>query len=165
MFTMMLEEGQEHKGNDMHPADELQAVREEIRGLRRREDALKRYFIKGPGRLDRRGTRWEVHLEEQHARVIDPVALPRQVLGDGRFWMDRVTQRVCLRAVGPPHAALASEPSPAASALSAITSNADWPTTQLPQMGGPKRHAKAREALAQRRTAGNAGIDGNDILA
>lgn len=102
----------------MHPADELHVLRQEMGRLKRRETALRRYFLEGSNVSERRGERWEVTLETQRSVVLDTTKLPAGIIDDPHYWMTRLTHRVCLReiAMTPPSATAAWRPSPAAAA-------------------------------------------------
>ena len=66
----------------MHPADELQAVREEIRRLRAREQDLRETLIDGE---DRVGQRWHALVTSRVVDRIDADALPLSIRADPRY--------------------------------------------------------------------------------
>jgi hypothetical protein len=77
----------------MHPADELQEVRTEIRALRAREAALRTRLIEAP-EVARAGRHWEAAVAERVSRKIDAARLPLTVRADPRSWLTR--RSVCV---------------------------------------------------------------------
>ena len=85
----------------MHPADELQLVREQIRALRQRETALRDRLIETE---DRTGRRWAAEVQHRVSRRIDAARLSLSARADPRILARRCSTAVTLRAVGEPAA-------------------------------------------------------------
>ncbi|MGF1446654.1 MAG: hypothetical protein ACFBRM_10700 [Pikeienuella sp.] len=76
-----------------HPADELHAIRTEIRALKAREAALRVRLIGGH---DRAGRRFCAEIVTGIRRRIDAASLPLSVRADPRSYLGRETVRVRL---------------------------------------------------------------------
>lgn len=79
-----------------HPADELHAVRAEMKRLRAREALLRARLI---ATSDRMGDAWVAELSERRPRRIDAARLPLSARADPRTWMraPRLTLRLRAR--------------------------------------------------------------------
>ena len=77
----------------MHPADELQDVRTEIRALKARESRLRAALIAAPEGA-RTGRHWQAAVAERVSRKIDAARLPLTVRADPRSWLTR--RSVCV---------------------------------------------------------------------
>jgi hypothetical protein len=95
------------KADALHPADELNLVRAQMRRLKAREAALRARLIEGE---DRAGKAWVAELRERRARRIDPARLPLSARADPRSWLGRRSLAVVLR---PRPEAAAEVPAPA----------------------------------------------------
>ena len=84
----------------MHPADELQSVRGEIRRLKRREAELRATLI---GARNREGALWRARIVERRPRRLDAAALPLSARADPRTYLERVTRAVRLAPVPAGH--------------------------------------------------------------
>jgi len=82
------------KADALHPADELNLVRAQMRRLKAREAALRARLIEGE---DRAGAAWVAEVRERRARRIDPARLPLSARADPRSWLDRRQTSVTLR--------------------------------------------------------------------
>lgn len=71
-------------GSDLHPADELSLVREQMRHLQEREAELSAGFLSGD--LPRVGKIAQVSLQVQRRRVLRPETLPPSIETDPRYW-------------------------------------------------------------------------------
>lgn len=71
-------------GTNIHPADELSLVREELRRLKAREAELRAGFLTGD--LPRVGSIAQVGLKVQRRRVLQRNALPPSIQNDARYW-------------------------------------------------------------------------------
>ena len=83
----------------MTPADELAALRIQIRKLARREAELRYAFAEG--HLPMRGMSARIEVIVQTNTVFCPERLPARVLTDPRYWRDEVTERVDVIAATP----------------------------------------------------------------
>ncbi len=81
----------------MHPADELHALRAEIRLLREREAALRRRMIDDPGGPACEGAAWRAVVLRRSIRVLDPARLPAAVRADPRNYRLCTRRAVLLR--------------------------------------------------------------------
>lgn len=82
---------------NMAPADELAAIRYEIKHLRERETELKLGLAAGT--LPSRGGDWEAYFRHSTRRVFVKDRLPPQVLADARYWRETGQDSLCLRAL------------------------------------------------------------------
>ena len=80
----------------MHPADELQSVRGEIRRLRAREAELRTRLIEAQ---NRQGALWRAEIVERRPRRIDPVQMPLSARADPRSYLAGVSRTVRLTPV------------------------------------------------------------------
>ena len=96
----------------MHPADELHALRAEIRLLREREAALRRRMIADPGGPACQGTAWRAVVLRRSVRVLDPARLPAALRADPACYRLCTRRAVLLRpaASGAPAAGTATAP-------------------------------------------------------
>jgi len=76
----------------MHPADELHAIRHQIRALRAREAALRETLISG----DREGTAWRARVVCRRPRRIDAARLPAVARDDPRAALEAQALAVTL---------------------------------------------------------------------
>ena len=78
--------------DNMHPADELAWLREEIRRLSCREAELRARFIAGCA--PRHGTEASVTVRATRRAVFRRERLPAELLSDPRFWDTRLSHAV-----------------------------------------------------------------------
>ena len=83
----------------MSPADELAALRCQIRKLARREAELRYAFA--DGHLPMRGMSCRIEVIVQTDTVFCPERLPARVLTNPAYWRDEVTERVDVIAATP----------------------------------------------------------------
>jgi hypothetical protein len=84
----------------MDPVDEYAWLKEEIRRLQDRADALRAGFLHPGARL--RSNRFEITVRRQRRRVFNKDRLPASVLEDPRYWEERESAVVLCREIGTP---------------------------------------------------------------
>lgn len=86
----------------MDPVDDYARLKEEIRRLQERADALRAGFLQPGARL--RSNRFEITVRRQRRRVFMKERLPASVLEDPRYWEERESEVVLCREIGRPRA-------------------------------------------------------------
>lgn len=77
---------------NLHPADELALIREDMRRLKERETFLRNGFLSDS--LPRRGAETLVEVKTLKSRVLRRDKLPETIVDDPRFWEERRLQQV-----------------------------------------------------------------------
>ncbi|MGL4238830.1 hypothetical protein [Tabrizicola sp.] len=76
----------------MDPVDEFARLKDEIRRLQDRAEALRAGFLRPGARL--RSNRFEISVKRQTRRIFTKDRLPPEVLADPRYWEERVSEVV-----------------------------------------------------------------------
>jgi len=82
---------------NVHPVEELFALRAEIRTLKAREAALRAHLLRPASRVERCGPVHEVVISRQTRRVLLRDRLPREIHTDPNFWDLRVSEQLQIR--------------------------------------------------------------------
>ena len=82
---------------NLHPADELALIREDMRRLKARETFLRNGFLRDS--LHRRGTDAVVEVKTLRSRVLLRDKLPDTIVDDPQFWEERRLQQVRVRSL------------------------------------------------------------------
>lgn len=82
---------------NLHPADELALIREDMRRLKARETFLRNGFLRDS--LPRRGTDAVVEVKTLRSRVLLRDKLPDTIVDDPQFWEERRLQQVRVRSL------------------------------------------------------------------
>lgn len=82
---------------NLHPADELALIREDMRRLKARETFLRNGFLRDC--LPRRGTDAVVEVKTLRSRVLLRDKLPDAIVDDPQFWEERRLQQVRVRSL------------------------------------------------------------------
>ena len=77
---------------NISPADELGHIRDEIKRLKRREDALRAEMLASGGADP--GETYRVEVVEQQRRTLDRDALPKEVLDNPAYWKITISRIV-----------------------------------------------------------------------
>ncbi len=83
----------------MDPVEEFARLKDAIRALEDRAQALRASFLKPGARL--RSNRHQVDVKHQKRRVFQKDRLPAAILDDPRFWEETATTVVSVREIGP----------------------------------------------------------------
>jgi hypothetical protein len=81
----------------MDPVDEFARLKDDIRRLQDRADALRAGFLQPGARL--RSNRFEITVRRQKRRVFNKDRLPATVLEDPRYWEERESEAVLCREI------------------------------------------------------------------
>jgi hypothetical protein len=81
----------------MNPVDEFARLKDDIRRLQDRADALRAGFLQSGARL--RSNRFEITVRRQKRRVFNKDRLPATVLEDPRYWEERESEAVLCREI------------------------------------------------------------------
>jgi hypothetical protein len=81
----------------MNPVDEFARLKDDIRRLQDRADALRAGFLQPGARL--RSNRFEITVRRQKRRVFNKDRLPATVLEDPRYWEERESEAVLCREI------------------------------------------------------------------
>lgn len=81
----------------MDPVDEYARLKDDIRRLQDRAEALRAGFLRPGARL--RSNRYEITVRRQKRRVFAKDRLPPEVRDDPRYWDDRETEVVLCREI------------------------------------------------------------------
>ncbi|PUB17578.1 hypothetical protein [Yoonia sediminilitoris] len=84
--------------SNLHPADELALVREDMKRLQEREAFLRDGFLRQS--WSRRGSEAEVEIKAVHSRVLRRDKLPREIVNDPEYWEDRQVRHVRTKPLG-----------------------------------------------------------------
>lgn len=83
---------------NLHPADELAMIRDDIKRLKERETYLRNGFLRNT--WPRRGAEAEVEVKSVHSRVLLRDKLPAAILNDPSYWQDRRLRQVRVKPLG-----------------------------------------------------------------
>jgi hypothetical protein len=81
----------------MNPVDEYARLKDDIRRLQDRAEALRAGFRQPGARL--RSNRYEITVRRQKRRVFNKDRLPPQMLDDPRYWEERESEVVLCREI------------------------------------------------------------------
>jgi hypothetical protein len=81
----------------MNPVDEYARLKDDIRRLQDRAEALRAGFLQPGARL--RSNRYEITVRRQKRRVFNKDRLPPHMLDDPRYWDERESEVVLCREI------------------------------------------------------------------